>query len=290
MMATTTKNNVIIAEILVDAVKGGFVGMEVFGGTGAAILKIGMTAGRGSAGQSIKIPYFDDIGDAEELINDGDALTPALLSETEEVSTVRHFGKAVEVTRWAQSGVGNPYDEAKGQLLDVFKRRIDLSLIEAAKDATGWTSFINDVSGTGAGLITPDAIIDTLSVFGDESDNLAALAVHSKVFADIVKMKDASGRPIVDISLAVPRYTPLNIPIVKSDRLTATATVYPSLLLRKGALVAWINENVSIKEDSDILTDSDVLAVHLYGATHRYLRMGGKTKPGVAILKTKAST
>jgi hypothetical protein len=289
-MGTTTKSNVIIPEILADALKGGFAGMPVFSGTGAAIIKTGLSAGRSNVGEEVTVPYFSSLGEAEDLTADGDALTPATLQGTSEKATVRQSGKAFEITRWAQSGVGDPYAEGKRQVLATLGRRIDKGLIEVAKVETGWSDYVNDESSTGAGTLTYDAIVRSLVKFGDENSDLAVFACHSKVYYDLLMIKDSTGRPLIDTRGELPKITPLGIPCKVSDRLTATGGIYPSLLCRKGALVAWVNDQTEIMQDVDILVGADVMAVHLFWAAHRYVHLDGMAKPGVVILKTKAST
>jgi hypothetical protein len=287
---TTTKTNVIIPELMAEAVRGGFAGMEVMAGTGAAIVKTGMPEGKVKVGNTVTVPYFSSIGEAEDLAADGDALTPATLTASGETATVLHSGKAFEITRWAQSGAGDPYKEGSRQILAALKRRIDKALIDAAKADAGWAAYIHDASGLGNGKITYDSITEALALFGDETENLAAFACHSKVFKDLLQIKDSTGRPLwVDQSgPGLPKLTALGIPIVVSDRLAPVATVYPSLVLKKGALAAWIDDAaLEVLTDVDVLTNADIAAVHMYWVAHRYLRLDGLAKPGVSILKTK---
>lgn len=289
-MGTTTKTNIIIPELMAEAVRGGFAGMEIMRGTGAAILKTGMPDGKTKVGETVKVPYFASIGEAEDLVADGDALTPATLAESNETSTVAHSGKAFEITRWAQSGAGDPYAEGSRQILLALQRRLDKALMDAAKSSTGWTAYTYDRSGTGDGKITYDAITEAVALLGDEADNLACLALHSKVYKDLLQIKDSTGRPMwVDSSgPGLPKLTALGIPIVRSDRLAAVATVYPALLLKKNSMAAWIDDAaLEVLTDVDVLANSDIAAVHMYYVVHRYNRLDGTSKPGVVRLLTK---
>jgi hypothetical protein len=275
---------------MTEAVRPGLAGLVLMGGTGAAVVSTGMPDGKTKVGETVKVPYFTSIGEIETLAADGDALTPTLLTESNEEATVKHVGKAFGITKWARSGVGDPYKEGSRQVLVAIQRGLDKELIDAAKNETGWTDYVYDRSGTGDGKITYDSIVETVGKFGDETEDLACLVMHSKVYRDLLMIKDSTGRPMwVDLSgVGGPRLTALNIPIKISDRLAAVATVYPSLLLRKGALAAWIDDQATeIVTDFDILTNEDIAAIHMYLVTHRYKHVDGMTKPGVAILKTK---
>jgi HK97 family phage major capsid protein len=142
----------------------------------------------------------------------------------------------------------------------------------------------------GTGYIDYDAIVKARALLGDEAEEFAAFVCHSKVYTDLLKLKDSAGRPLLIEPGPQPRLTILGVPIIQSDRLAAVASVYPSLLLKRNALVAWVNGNVVVEKDRDILANTDIAAVHLYYAAHRYSKMSGMAKPGVSILKTKAST
>ena len=289
-MGTTTKDNIIIPEIMTDAVRAGFPGLQLMGGTGAALVQTGMPDGRTQVGNTVKVPYFTSIGEVETLAADGDALTPANLTETDEEAVVKHLGKAFGATKWSRSGASDPYAEGTRQILASVQRGLDTELINAAKSETDWAAYIYDQSVNGDGKITYDAIVETVGKFGDETDDLACIVMHSKVYKDLLMIKDSSGRPIwVDLSgVGGPRLTALNIPIKISDRLTPVATVYPSMLLRKGALVAWIDDEAyEVLTDFDILANSYIAAMHMYAVVHRYKRVDAKNKPGVSILKTK---
>ena len=105
-MGFAKKGDVLVPELLEPAIAGVFAGMAVMRNTGAAIIKMGMPAGRAQLGDQIKIPYFGTIGELQDVAADGDALTPVGISTTTELATVQHSGKAIEASVWAQlSGV-----------------------------------------------------------------------------------------------------------------------------------------------------------------------------------------
>jgi hypothetical protein len=64
---------------------------------------------------------------------------------------------------------------------------------------------------------------------------------------------------------------------------TSTASIQAmSLLVKRGAFAFWYNENaLALETDKDITAHTDIAAMHLYGAAHRYRRIAGGTKPGV---------
>ncbi len=59
-----------------------------------------------------------------------------------------------------------------------------------------------------------------------------------------------------------------------------------SLLLKRGSIAWWWNrEAMRMLTDQDILRDTDLAAMHLYGVAHRYRRRPGGTMTGVISIK-----
>ena len=280
--------DVFIPSLLADAIKTGFTGMSVMQGTGAAIVRTNMSEGASKVGSKVIIPYFTNMGEAEDVATDGGSLTPAALTSSTTEATVKHSGKAFEMTYLAKSGAGDPYAEAAAQIVEACKRRIDKAIVDACSDETNWSSFITDGS---ASTFSIEALVDTMALFGDQPDDYAALVVHSKVRRDMYKIKDTTGRPILTDSQAgaPPVLRAFGIPVVTSDRVKSTAGVYSNLLLKKGAIGVWIDGNPKVLTQVQALSDSEVVAAHIYWCANRYTIMPGSDKPGVAIYKAKAA-
>lgn len=283
----TIKNtDVLIPSLLADAIKTGFTGLTVMQNTGAAIVRTNMTEGASKVGSKVIIPYFTNLGEAEDITTDGDPLTPADLSSSATEATVVHSGKAFTMTYLAQSGAGDPYAEASRQIVEACKRRIDKALIDAATSETDWSGYITDGS---AATFNLDALVDTMGLFGDQPDDFAALVVHSKVRKDMYKLKDSNGKSILTDSIngAPPVLRAYGIPVVTSDRVKLAASVYSNLLLKKGSLAVWIDGTPKVRTQGNALNDSDIVAAHIYWCANRYKLLAGSDRPGVAIYKTK---
>lgn len=286
-MAFVKKGDVFVPEMLEDAIRGTFAGMTVMAGTGAAILKTGMPAGKANVGEEIKVPFFDNIGELEDLAADGDALTPRGITDSKETATVKHSGIAIQATWWAQAAsASDPYAEMAKQVQEALRRRIDKALIDTA-NAAGTGLLTKDVYSAGTPrTIDYDLTVDGRLLWGDEAENIAALVTHSKVVGDIYKLKDSTGRSMfVDgTEIALPRFA--GAPVFQSDRIAASSdspAKYTTLMIKRGSLVFWVGE-VHLLTDKDILADTDVAALHVYWACHRYKRHPSGTKCGVVKL------
>ncbi|GEM44823.1 phage major capsid protein [Deinococcus cellulosilyticus] len=284
-MAKTTKAQLFIAQVLADTLSATFAGRKALYGTGAVVTNPGLSSE--TLGEKVQVPYFNSLGEFETLANDGDALTPAQITSAADESTVQHAGKAFEVTNWAQmAAVGDPYQEAANQMAEGAYRTFDKALITAAST----TSLSLDITGRATKTWHWDAYVDAKLKWGDEQENIELIVCHSKVYGDMLKEKDADGRPLLvdPRDGKLPRYG--GIPVMVSDRCTVNAgapNTYESLVLKKGALALWYNDGIGVETDKDILVNSIVAAVHVYFVAHLYRRCAGGTKQGVVKVVTQ---
>lgn len=274
--------DVIHRELLEESVRAAVAaGAQCLLGTGAAILKSGLgEGGKAARGKKVQVPYFGSIGEFEDVVTDGDALTPAPAVNSEEEALVQHAGKAIELTMFAQQGVDDPYAEYGRQIREGAIRRFDKALIDAALAADA--GMTNDTGAT----LSYDSFVDTLMKFGDEQNDVAAFIMNSTILGKAMKIKETTGAPIFTSAKEGELPRVLGKPVIVSDKLTPTGNKHPTLLVKKGALILWYNENVSVETDRDILSDSDIVACHIYFAAHRYKRLNGLTKSGVSKLLT----
>ena len=282
-MPVTVRSNLIIPEILQEAVRGEFAGVVALLNSGAAAVSPTLPeSARG--GDVLKVPYFGTIGEYEDVA-EATPLTPANLVMSTDTATVQHSGKAIEITQWAQlaAAYADPYAELARQLRVGFERRMDRALIDAANT----TNLVHDVySATTPRTLNWDVMVDARLRFGDEQEDIALLVVHSKVLGDLLKLKDNDGRPLLVNDLQaqdrIARFA--GVPVKVSDRLApepVNPPKYTSLLIKRNALALWYNGSPEVQADRDILRDTQVAAVHVYWIAHRYSRMPGSTRTGV---------
>ena len=211
---------------------------------------------------------------------------------SEETTTVRHSGKAVDVTYWAQIAAeyADPYAEVARQFRVMVQRRVDKALLDAAYAALP-AAYIHSVyNATTAKTLGYDVVVDAAQKWGDEQDGVVLLGVHSKVYGDLQKEKDLQQRPLLTFPPdgAVPRVA--GMPVKVSDKNTKSADVppkYTSILCKRSALAFWFQGTPRILTGQDILADTNVAAIHMYWAAHRYKRIPGLgTHPGVIQIIT----
>lgn len=234
-MTITTVSDLYNPEILTETVQGAFAQKNAFMGSalvalGACVVSDSMPeSGPRAIGKQITVPYFGTIG---AFVNnpDGSAVTPNKLSQTSEVAAVTRDSLAFEISQWAignaavNPNVGDPYEEAAGQIVTAASRAMDSRIMTAASAAGG---LLKDVySSTVPVTINWDLIVDSKTAFGDEQEGIVAMAVHSQVQKDMMKLKDSTGRPLLIQSETqggpVERFC--GVPVVVSDRLPLTGS------------------------------------------------------------------
>lgn len=285
---TTTLSDIIVPEIMVEAVQAAFAsGVNALWGTGAMVVNGSFPGGIDAVGTEVTVPYFGSIGEWE-AISDGSAFTPTKVTQSEEKSTVVKIGKAFSSTEWSKfASAGDPYVEAARQLMDGFVGKVDKLAIEAAV-ATLASMTVDAYSSTTPRTLDYDLVVDARSKFGDEADNFALMVSHSKVEADVLKLKDSTGRPLVTDASNGGLSKFAGIPWGKSDRVTATSdspAKYTSIVAKKNSLCLWYNGTPKVESGRDILGTADIVVVSTYAVVHRYKRMASMTKPGIALIK-----
>lgn len=290
-MGLIKRSDLIVPELLTEAIRSEFTGVKALLGTAAVVVNTSMpthgpTGAKLKGGDKIKVPYFGNLGELDDIATEGDALTPATLSMSSEESSVQHSGKAVEITNWAQiaASYADPYGEVARQFREMVERRADKALLDAAIASLASGNIKDVYSSSVPKTLDYDTMVDAKLLWGDEQDEIVLLAVHSKVYGDLLKLKDSTGRPLLTEQTAADVSRFCGIPIKVSDRNTKSAdspAKYNSLLFKRGACAFWMQDGPSVKNDSDILSDSEVTALHLYWVAHRYSRTPGATKPGV---------
>jgi len=292
-MPVTRRSDLIIPEILTEIMRGEFALMTALYGSSAATVNMSLpNSVRG--GDVVTVPYFGTLGEAEDILNEGDALTPEGITATKEQASALHIGKAFSITQWAQwASYGDPYAEAARQIREVIQRRWDKALIDVASTNVP-VNFVHDVTGLSDKTLGYDNMLGARQKWGDEQTRISLIACHSDVYFDILKKKDGFGRPLVSVETEGPDgYQPARwggALLVVSDKckktlVSGTTYNYESYLLKEKSLVIWANGEMSVDTDKDILADATVVAAHHYFVPYRYQRIPGSTKtPAVKVV------
>lgn len=235
-MSGTTKDNVIHQDVLEDAISASWENVEALANTGAVILNKSFGDGE-KIPKKIRVPYFGGLGRYETLA-DGAPASEAGLEQYDEEAEVKRSAKESGITRWAASGVGDPYQETANQITDGAKVYLDEALIRVASDTTDWSHLLVDKYNSGSPeTLDYSMFVEAKMRFRDRQNDIAAVVMASKVMADMYNLADDVGRPLLTDPKdgGLPRI--LGIPIVVSDALapsgfsavTAAGTTPPTM-------------------------------------------------------------
>ena len=137
----------------------------------------------GVPGNTITVPQYAYIGDAEDIAEGIAAETVKLATSTTEV-TVKKAMKAVELTDEAVlSGYGNPVGETNNQLAKAIASKVDVDAMAALQGA----QLIYDGS---ASQIKYAGVVDAIDLFDEEVNTEKVIFVHPKQVTQLRKDSD----------------------------------------------------------------------------------------------------
>ncbi len=230
MAATTTDDRDFDVQQLTDTVQGVFSGRNALMGSvlasqGAIIVRDSMAQGDPSwLGNEVTVPYFGTMGDFADNA-ENTAVTPSIVKMTNEKAVIGRSSLAFEVTHWAQhSGPddADPYVECARQIRLAAEREMDRLCVSAAE---GTPLVLDAYSVTVPSYLTWDTIVDGRALWGDEQNDIVAMVIHSRVEADLRKLRDDNGRPLLLDTQKESELTRFcGIPLVISDRVPLTGS------------------------------------------------------------------
>lgn len=208
----------------------------------------------GQAGNTVTVPRFEYIGDAEDVA-EGIAMGTSVLTTSTQQATVKKAGKAVEITdESVLSGYGDPLGEAARQLRLAITNKIDNDTLVALSTTTV-------IHATAAGGKLDVATVEAAQLlFNDEDDSPMVLIANPKDAS--VLRNDAAGdwtraSSLGDNILVSGAFGEvLGAQVIRSRKLTQ-GTAY---LVKAGALAIYMKRDVAVETDRDILAKTTVIS------------------------------
>lgn len=263
-MAVTKIENLIDAEVMADAISAK-IGSKI---VVAPIAKVDTTLEGKNAGDTITVPQFAYIGDAEDVA-EGVACGTVQLTASTTAATVKKAMKAVELTDEAVlSGYGDPVGETNAQLAKSIDAKVDSDAMDALQTAQlTFDGSTNKISYAG--------IVDAVDVFGEEFNSDKVIFVNpaqvgalrkdadflaADKLAESVRVTGAIGK-ICNCEVIVSKKVPLNAegtgyvcPIVKLNEDTETEDDAP-------ALTVYMKRDVNLETERDTLSRKTIISV-----------------------------
>jgi N4-gp56 family major capsid protein len=247
--AQTKKANMVIPEVMADMISAKLPNAIRF----SPLARVDDTL-VGQPGDTVTVPRFEYIGDAEDVA-EGVAMGTTVLTTSSQQATIKKAGKAVEITDEARlSGYGDPIGEAEKQLLMSIANKVDNDSLVAL--AT--TTLVHTTAA--AGKLDVAAVEAAQAIFDDEDDEAMVLIANPADAADL--RNDAAGAwtrasELGDRLLVRGTYGEvLGAQVIRSRKL-AVGTAY---LVKVGALAIYMKQDVDVETDRDILANTTVIA------------------------------
>ncbi len=178
-MATTMLSNLIDAEVMADAISGKIESKIRV----TPFAKVDTTLEGKNAGDTITVPQFSYIGDAEDIA-EGVSAGTVLLTATTTQAKVKKAMKAVTLTDEAVlSGYGDPVGEANTQLAKSIASKVDADAMDAL--LTAQLTFDGSASA-----ISYSGIVDAVDIFEEEVNSDKVIFVHPKQVSKLRKDAD----------------------------------------------------------------------------------------------------
>lgn len=208
----------------------------------------------GQAGDTVTVPRFEYIGDAEDVA-EGVAMGTTVLTASTQKATVKKAGKAVEITDEARlSGYGDPIGEAEKQLLMSISNKVD-------NDALAALSTTTLVHTTAAGgKLDVSTVEAAQAIFNDEDDEPMVLIANPK---DVGVLRNSAGgdwtrgSALGDQVLVKGTFGEVLGAQVVRSRKVPVGTAY---LVKIGALAIYLKREADVESDRDILAKTTVIS------------------------------
>ena len=261
----TTLENLIDAEVMADAISGKIESKIRV----TPFAKVDTTLEAKNAGDTITVPQFSYIGDAEDVA-EGVACGTVQLTATTTQAKVKKAMKAVTLTDEAVlSGYGDPVGEANNQLAKAIAAKVDADAMDALQTAQlKYDGSANKIGYAG--------IVDAVDVFEEEINSDKVMFVHplqvgtlrkdseflaADKLAESVRVTGAIGK-ICNCEVVPSKKVPLNeggtgyvCPIVKLNEDTETEDETPALKIYMKRNVNLETERHTLSRTTDISAD-----------------------------------
>lgn len=210
----------------------------------------------GRAGNTITVPKYEYIGDAEDVA-EGVAMGTVVLTATSQQATVKKVGKAVQLTdESVLSGLGNPIDEAISQLKKSIASKIDNDILEALKGGELQV-------GSGTANFSVKLVSDALDTFEDEELGERKFLFVNPKHLGVLRASEEFNRAS-DLGDKVLMTGAVGMiygcEVIPTRKIEAVDGVYNLILAKEGAVAIYLKRDVEVESARDILSKTTTLS------------------------------
>ena len=317
----TLRSDIIIPEVFTPYVIEQTTQRDAFLASGVVQPMAELNATEG--GDFINVPFWKaNLSGDFEVLTDSSSLTPGKITADRQIGVILHRGRAFEARDLAALAAGSDPMAAIGAKIADYvanQRQKDLlscltgvfgSLNSNTSSSAFFDLCIDSEAADTPTALSPRHVAEARAILGDQGDKLTAVAMHSKVYYDLVERKavdyvlatDASGGGATASGGSIaPAYGNVQVPtymglrVIVSDDVpttgTGATTEYGTFFFTAGAVASGEQLAMQTETDRDILAKSDAMSIDLHYCYHPVGAKWGVTtvNPTRAQLETVAN-
>jgi hypothetical protein len=298
----TLRSDIIVPEIFTPYVIEQTTQRDAFLASGVVQPMAELNATEG--GDTIQVPFWKaNLSGDFEVLSDSSSLTPGKIEADKQVGVILHRGRAFEARDLAALAAGSDPMAAIGAKVAEYvsnQRQKDLlsclgGVFGSLNDNNNSSAFfdlcIDSESGDTPTALSPRHVAQARAILGDQGDKLTAVAMHSKVYYDLVERRaidyvtagearqdalgtaeDAFAGSIQNAfgNVTVPTF--MGLRVIVSDDVNVTgsgaSTEYATYFFTNGAVASGEQLMMQTETDRDILAKSDAMSIDLHYVYH----------------------
>ena len=294
----TVRSDVIVPEVFTPYVIEQTTARDAFLASGVVQPMAELNATDG--GDFVNVPYWKaNLSGDFEVLTDSSSLTPGKIQADKQIGVILHRGRAFEARDLAALAAGSDPMAAIGSKIGAYianQRQKDLlsalsgvfgSINANDSNSALFGLCIDSASGDTPTALSPKHVAKAKALLGDAGDKLTAVALHSKVYYDLVERKlvdyvvaaDTNGGATASGGSIAPAYgggdsvpTYCGLRVIVSDDVATTgsgsSTEYSTYFFTQGAVASGEQAGLQMETDRDILAKSDAMSIDLHYCYH----------------------
>ena len=298
----TLRSDIIVPEIFTPYVIEQSTQRDAFLASGVVQPMAELNATEG--GDTIQVPFWKaNLSGDFEVLSDSSSLTPGKIEADKQVGVILHRGRAFEARDLAALAAGSDPMAAIGAKVAEYvsnQRQKDLlsclggvfgSLNANTSSSAFFDLCIDSASGDTPTALSPRHVAQARAILGDQGDKLTAVAMHSKVYYDLVERRaidyvtagearqtalgtaeDAFAGSIQNAfgDVSVPTFMGLRVLVSDDVNVTGSgsSTEYATYFFTNGAVASGEQLAMQTETDRDILAKSDAMSIDLHYVYH----------------------
>ena len=265
-MAKTKIENVIVPEVFNPYVIQRTAELSALSQAGIISNDADLDALATAGGKLINMPYWNDLTGDDEVLDDGEALTPEKITAGQDVAVLFMRGKAWSVNDLAKALSGDDPMAAIGDLVAAYwarmRQKLLFSMLKGVFASTTMAAeHVHDVTAvTGGDTLAGNSFIDALTLLGDAAGKITAVGMHSKAYASLQKQNLIDFVPTSDGKVMIPTYLERKVVVDDGCPVNTSTGVYTTYLFGEGAIGLGNGAApVPTETDRDSLAGDDIL-------------------------------